>query len=52
MTTTMPHWKRWLVIGVGFLVLAVVGGPYAYIHLVEGPAPDYGTLELSLMLTR
>lgn len=35
---------RWLAIGVVALVVAVVGGPYLYIHLVEGKAPAPLTL--------
>jgi hypothetical protein len=33
------HWKRWLAIGVGAAVLLLVGGPFVYIHFVEGKAP-------------
>jgi polyisoprenoid-binding protein YceI len=33
------HWKRWLTIGVAVLAIAVVGGPYVYIHFIEGKAP-------------
>jgi polyisoprenoid-binding protein YceI len=33
------HWKRWLAIGVAALAIAVVGGPYVYIHFIEGKAP-------------
>src|SRR5439155_13687751 len=32
-------WKRWLAIGVGAAVLLLVGGPFVYIHFVEGRAP-------------
>jgi polyisoprenoid-binding protein YceI len=33
------HLKRWLAIGVGVLAIAVVGGPFVYIHLIQGKAP-------------
>jgi len=33
------HWKRWLIGGAILVVLAVVGGPFVYIHFVEGSAP-------------
>jgi len=33
------HWKRWLAIGVAALAIAVVGGPYVYIHFIGGQAP-------------
>lgn len=33
------HWKRWLAIAVAILAVGLVGGPYVYIHFVEGPAP-------------
>lgn len=35
------HWKRWLVMGGGAVLLAVVGGPWVYFNLVaaEAPAP-------------
>ncbi len=32
-------WKRWLLIGIVGLFVAVVGGPFAYIHFIEGKAP-------------
>lgn len=32
-------WKRWLLIGLTVAVVAVVGGPFAYIHFIEGRAP-------------
>ena len=33
------HWKRWIIGGVVVLVVAVVGGPFVYIHFIEGKAP-------------
>jgi polyisoprenoid-binding protein YceI len=33
------HWKRWLAIGVAAVAIAIVGGPYVYIHFIEGKAP-------------
>src|SRR5947207_14574306 len=33
------RWKRWILIGGAVAVLAVVGGPFAYIHFIEGKAP-------------
>jgi polyisoprenoid-binding protein YceI len=39
------HLRRWLVIGIGVLAVAVVGGPFVYIHLIQGKAPP--TLALS-----
>jgi hypothetical protein len=35
----MRHWKRWLAIGIAATAVALVGGPYIYIHFVEGTAP-------------
>jgi polyisoprenoid-binding protein YceI len=40
----MSHWKRWLAIGIAGLALALVAGPYLYIHFVEGKAPAPLTL--------
>src|SRR5438105_8967448 len=40
----IARWKRWVLIGVTILLVAVVGGPFAYIHLVEGKAPPPLTL--------
>jgi polyisoprenoid-binding protein YceI len=37
-------WKRWTVIGVAAALLLFVGGPYVYIHFIEGPAPAPLTL--------
>jgi len=33
------HWKRWLLASVVAIVVLGVGGPYVYIHFIEGPAP-------------
>jgi polyisoprenoid-binding protein YceI len=33
------HWKRWLVIGIAAAAFAMVGGPFIYIHFIEGKAP-------------
>ena len=38
------HWRRWLVIGVVAMAVALVGGPYVFIHFVEGTAPAPLTL--------
>jgi polyisoprenoid-binding protein YceI len=40
----MSHWKRWLAIGITGLALALVAGPYLYIHFVERKAPAPLTL--------
>jgi polyisoprenoid-binding protein YceI len=40
----IARWKRWVLIGVAILLVAVVGGPFAYIHLIEGKAPAPLTL--------
>jgi len=40
----MRHWKRWLGIGVAVVAIAVVGGPFLYIHFVAGSAPAPLTL--------
>lgn len=37
--TFTRHWKRWLLIGIGGLVVLLLAGPYVYIHFVEGKAP-------------
>ncbi len=33
------NWKRWLLIGVTLAIVLAVGGPFVYIHFVEGKAP-------------
>lgn len=33
------HWIRWLVGAVVVIVVLVVGGPFVYIHFIEGKAP-------------
>jgi polyisoprenoid-binding protein YceI len=33
------HWKRWLLVGVVVVAAAVAGGPFVYIHFIEGKAP-------------
>lgn len=37
--TTLRHWKRWMIGAGAALVAAVVGGPFVYIHFIEGKAP-------------
>ena len=32
-------WTRWIVGGVVLVLVLVVGGPFVYIHFIEGPAP-------------
>ena len=38
------RWKRWLAIGIAVAAIALVGGPYVYIHFIEGAAPPPLTL--------
>jgi polyisoprenoid-binding protein YceI len=33
------RWTRWLIGGVAVIVILVVGGPFVYIHFIEGKAP-------------
>ena len=33
------HWLRWIIGGVVFIVVLAVGGPYVFIHFIEGKAP-------------
>jgi polyisoprenoid-binding protein YceI len=33
------RWTRWLIAGVAVVVILVVGGPFVYIHFIEGKAP-------------
>src|ERR1700722_18318872 len=33
------HRRRWLIIGIVVVVALLVGAPFVYIHLIEGPAP-------------
>jgi polyisoprenoid-binding protein YceI len=33
------HWLRWIIAGAVVVVAVVVGGPFVYIHFVEGKAP-------------
>lgn len=35
----IARWWKWLLAGGVLLVVALVGGPYAYIHFVQDPAP-------------
>jgi polyisoprenoid-binding protein YceI len=37
-------WKRWVMIGVAAAALAIVAGPFVYIHFIEGKAPPPLTL--------
>jgi polyisoprenoid-binding protein YceI len=37
-------WKRWTVLGVVVAVVLVVGGPFVYIHFIQGKAPAPLTL--------
>jgi polyisoprenoid-binding protein YceI len=42
MATTTPHkrsWVKWVIGGVVVVFLLVVGGPFVYIHFIEGKAP-------------
>ena len=32
-------WARWIIGGVVVVLVLVVGGPFVYIHFIEGPAP-------------
>jgi polyisoprenoid-binding protein YceI len=38
------RWWRWIVAGVAVVVVLAVGGPFVYIHFIEGPAPAKLTL--------
>ena len=40
----LRRWKRWLGIGLAAAAIAVVGGPFLYIHFVTGSAPPRLTL--------
>ncbi len=33
------HRRRWWIVGLVVVVVVLVGGPFVYIHLIEGPAP-------------
>ena len=33
------HWLRWIIAGVVFVAVLAVGGPYVFIHFIEGKAP-------------
>ena len=37
--TRVRHWRRWLVIGIVGLGLAITGGPYLYFHVIQGAPP-------------
>jgi len=34
----MKAWTKWLLIGIAVAIVAAVGGPFAYIHFIEGKA--------------
>lgn len=38
------RWKKWLAIGILAVAVTLVGGPYVYIHYIEGTAPPPLTL--------
>jgi polyisoprenoid-binding protein YceI len=38
-TPKTRHWKRWLIGGAVVVLLLVVGGPFVYIHFIEGDPP-------------
>jgi polyisoprenoid-binding protein YceI len=38
-TPTRRRWKRWVIGGAAAIVVVVVGGPFVYIHFIEGKAP-------------
>jgi polyisoprenoid-binding protein YceI len=33
------RWRKWFIAGVVVVVVLAVGGPYVFIHFIEGPAP-------------
>src|ERR1017187_2497519 len=33
------HWLRWIIAGVAGVAVLAVGGPYEFIHFIEGKAP-------------
>jgi polyisoprenoid-binding protein YceI len=33
------HWLRWIIVGAAVAVVLAVGGPFVFIHFVEGKAP-------------
>jgi polyisoprenoid-binding protein YceI len=37
--TTRSRWLRWMIAGAVVIGVLAVGGPFVYIHLIEGPAP-------------
>jgi polyisoprenoid-binding protein YceI len=41
---SMRPWKTWLGLGIVAVAVALVGGPYVYIHFIEGKAPPPLTL--------
>jgi polyisoprenoid-binding protein YceI len=36
---TRRRWLRWVIAAAGAVVVLAVGGPFVYIHFIEGPAP-------------
>jgi len=43
----MKRWKWWVLGAVAAVAIGVVGGPYVYIHFIEGPAPAPLTISTS-----
>ncbi|HEX3795596.1 MAG TPA: YceI family protein [Acidimicrobiales bacterium] len=43
----MKRWLKWLIGGLVLLAVLLVGGPFVYIHFIEGPAPKPLTLPSS-----
>ena len=39
MSLTAHRWRTWIILGGVVVVVLAVGGPFVYIHFIEGPAP-------------
>jgi len=50
-TRARPRWLRWVVGGVAVLLVLVVGGPFVFIHFIEGKAPAPLTLSSDTVTT-
>ncbi len=41
----VPKWAKWFGGGIVFVLVAIVGGTFVYIHFIEDPAPPKLTFE-------
>ena len=40
-------WQRWLIVSIAVVAVLAVGGPFVYIHFIDGKAPKRLSLSSS-----